>query len=65
MRAERRSCAGAPPDLLARHAAEINRLNMQVASLKVEAIQSSSARTLLVVHAGLHCTASVVCCTPC
>ena len=64
MRAERRSSAGAPLDVLARHAAEIDRQTMQVASLKVQEIQCVSAWTVVVVHAGLRCTVSVVCCEP-
>ena len=40
MRAERRSSATAPPDVLARHAEEIDGLTMQVASLKVYELAS-------------------------
>lgn len=35
MRAERRPAGGAPADLLAQHAAEVDSLNTQLASLKV------------------------------
>ena len=61
MRAERRSSAGTPPDVLARHAAEIDRLTMHVASLKVYINQCLPVWTVVVVCAGLHPTVSVVC----
>ena len=48
MRAERRTAGGAPPNLLARHAAEVEGLAIQLATLKASSLSAVLFITILV-----------------
>ncbi len=51
LRAERRPAAGAPPEMLARHAAEVEGLVLQVATLQVRSSSRIFTEVVLILTA--------------